>query len=178
MGALNFCSGEHFLTDFAFASCPQAFLYSYRVGSENFSRRKIGHAHDNSADSEHVASVREPNVHAHFIFRFENGQGNQFFSIRDQNTAETSQPQAQPVDDLRAIARALPRGLQRPREKSLVKHGFVEKKANFVASSKLLLTLSKPGFFWAPKTKGGGGTLCPLAKTLLPFSESIQVNFF
>ena len=41
------------------------------------------------------------------------------------------------------------------------------------------LTLSKPGFFWAPKTKGGGGgTLCPLAKTLLPFSESIQVNFF
>ena len=31
-----------------------------------------------------------------FFFRFENGQGNQsFFSILDQNTTETSQPQAQ-----------------------------------------------------------------------------------
>ena len=39
------------------------------------------------------------------------------------------------------------------------------------------LTLSKPGFFWAPKTKGGAHC-APLAKTLLPFSESIQVNFF
>ena len=58
------------------------------------------HAHDNSADSENVAGACEPNVHAHFIFRFENGQGNQgFFSIRDQNTAEASQPQAQPMDD-------------------------------------------------------------------------------
>ena len=65
----------------------------------NFSRRKLGHAHDNSADSENVAGVREPNVHAHFIFRFENGQGNQsFFSTHNQNTAESSQPQAQPTD--------------------------------------------------------------------------------
>ena len=39
------------------------------------------------------------------------------------------------------------------------------------------LTLSKPGFFGAPKTKGGH-IVPPLAKTLLPFSESIQVNFF
>ena len=52
---------------------------SYRVGSANFSRRKLGHAHDNYEDSESVASAREPNVHAHFIFRFENGQGNQSF---------------------------------------------------------------------------------------------------
>ena len=38
-----------------------------------------------------VAGAREPNVHAHFIFRFENGQGTQsFFSICDQNTAEMS----------------------------------------------------------------------------------------
>ena len=43
------------------------------------SRRKIGHAHDNSADSENDAGAREPNVHAHFIIRFENGQGNQSF---------------------------------------------------------------------------------------------------
>ena len=43
----------------------------------NFSRRKIGHAHDNSADSENVAGVREPNVHAYFISRFENSKGNQ-----------------------------------------------------------------------------------------------------
>ena len=49
---------------------------SYRVGSENFLPRKIGHAHDNSADSEDVAGARESNVHAYFTFRFENGQGN------------------------------------------------------------------------------------------------------
>ena len=48
---------------------------SYQVGSVNFSRRKIGHAHDNSVDSENVAGACELNVHAHFIFRFENGQG-------------------------------------------------------------------------------------------------------
>ena len=53
----------------------------YQVGSVNFSRRKIGHAHDNSADSENVAGAREPNVHAHFIFRFENNQGNQSFFL-------------------------------------------------------------------------------------------------
>ena len=64
----------------------------------NFLRRKLGHAHDNSADSENVADAHEPSVHA-FIFRFENGQGNQsLFSTHDQNTAETSQPQAQPMD--------------------------------------------------------------------------------
>ena len=38
------------------------------------------------------------------------------------------------------------------------------------------LTLSKPGFFWAPKTKGGGGgTLCPPSKnpvTLLRIHSS------
>ena len=51
----------------------------YRVGSATFLRRKIGHAHDNSADSENVAGACEPSVYAHFIFRFENGQGNQIF---------------------------------------------------------------------------------------------------
>ena len=83
----------------------------------NFLQGKLGHAHDNSADSENVAGVREPSVHAHFFFRFENGQGNQtLFSTHNQKTAETSQPQAQPTDGLRAIDRAFPRGLQRPRE--------------------------------------------------------------
>ena len=72
---------------------------TYRVGSTNFSRRKIGHVHDNSTDSENVAGAREPSVHVHFIFRFKNGQGNQsIFSTHDQNTAETSEPQAQPTD--------------------------------------------------------------------------------
>ena len=33
------------------------------------------------ADSENVAGAREPNVHMHFIFRFENGQGNQNFFL-------------------------------------------------------------------------------------------------
>ena len=76
-------------------------LLPYRVGSVNFSRQKLGHAHDNSTDSrsENVAGEREPSVHAHFIFRFENGQENQsLFSTHDQNTAETSQPKAQPTD--------------------------------------------------------------------------------
>ena len=73
--------------------------FTYRFGSVNFSRRKLGHAHDNSADSENVAGARQPSVHPHFIFRFENGQGNQsLFSTHDQNTAESSQPQAQPTD--------------------------------------------------------------------------------
>ena len=49
------------------------------LASANFSRQKIGHAHDNSTDSENVAGAREPNVHAHFIFRFENGQGSERF---------------------------------------------------------------------------------------------------
>ena len=84
------------LSDYA---CSFFILKSYRVGSVNFSQLKLGHAHDNSADSENVAGAHEPSVHAHFIFRFENGQGNQsLFSTHDQNTAETSQPQAQPTD--------------------------------------------------------------------------------
>ena len=79
-----------FLSPFPLSFCPRS--SPYRVGSANFSRRKIGHAHDNSADSENVAGAREPSVHAHFIFRFKNGQGNQsFFSTHDQNTAEMSQ---------------------------------------------------------------------------------------
>ena len=57
-------------------------LTPYRVGSTNFSRGKIGHVHDNFADSEYVAGARERNVHEQFIFHFENGQGNQsFYSI-------------------------------------------------------------------------------------------------
>ena len=55
----------------------------------------------NSADSENVAGAPQPNVHAHFIFRFKNGPGNQrFFSSHDQNTAErVNHAQAQPTDD-------------------------------------------------------------------------------
>ena len=42
----------------------------------------------------------EPSMHAHFVFRFENGQGNQsLISIHDQNTAETNQARAPPTDD-------------------------------------------------------------------------------
>ena len=41
------------------------------------------------------------------------------------------------------------------------------------------LTLSRAGFFGAPVGRGGGGgTKCPLVKTLFPFSESTQVKFF
>ena len=43
--------------------------------------------HDDSPGSESVAGASEPNVHVHFIFRFENGQGNNcksFLSVRAQ----------------------------------------------------------------------------------------------
>ena len=53
-------------------------LLPYRVGSANLLPRKIRHAHDNSMDSENVAGACEPNVHAHFAFRFENGRGNKW----------------------------------------------------------------------------------------------------
>ena len=117
------------------------FLLSYRVGSVNFSRPKLGHAHDNSADFENVAGAREPSVHGHVIFRFENGQGNQsLFSTHDQNTAKTSQPQAQPTDGWHTIDRAFPRGLQRPEKLKIgsARLSRKKKKANFVDSRKLL----------------------------------------
>ena len=81
-------------------------------------------------------------MQAHFIFRFEKGPGNQsFFSIHDQNTAETSQPQAQPTDDWRAMSRACPPGLKRPLEKfdSARLSRKKKKQANFVNRRKPLL---------------------------------------
>ena len=41
-----------------------------------------------------------------------------------------------------------------------------------------ILTLSQPGHFQLQKPRGGGGHIVPLANTMLPFSESIQVKFF
>ena len=101
----------------------------------------MGHAHDNFADSENVAGAPQRSVHAHFIFRFENDPGNQsFFSIHDQNTAETSQQQAQPTNDWRAMNRACPRGLKGPLEKfDSARLSRKKKQANFVNRRKLLL---------------------------------------
>ena len=76
----------------------------------------------------------------HFSFRKRSGKS-ELFSIYDQNTAETSQLQAQPTDSWRAIDRAFPETSSGP-GKSLVPHGFVEKKkkeADFVDSRKILL---------------------------------------
>ena len=51
---------------------------------------------------------------AFYFFGFENAQGNNSFcSILAQNTAETSQPQAQLADDWRAIDMVIPQGFQR-----------------------------------------------------------------
>ena len=87
---------------------------AYRVGSANFLRRKIGHAHDNSADSENVAGAHEPSVHAHFIFRFKNGQGNQsVFSTHDQNTAENESTTSSADGRLTRLRQGVPAG-QRP----------------------------------------------------------------
>ena len=113
---------------------------SYRVGSANFSRRKIGHAHDNSADSENAAGAREPSVHAHFIFRFENGQGNQtfFLSITKIQLKRVNRKLSRRTVDAPSTGRV--REASSGPEKSLVPHDLVEKKmANFVDSRKLLL---------------------------------------
>ena len=61
------------LTFAHFSVFPYSVHHIEFSGSANFSRRKIGHAHDNFADSENVTGARQPNVHAHFIFHFENG---------------------------------------------------------------------------------------------------------
>ena len=54
---------------------------SYRVGSANFSQRKIGHAHDNSADSENVAGAPPTECARtfHFSFRKRSGKSELFF---------------------------------------------------------------------------------------------------
>ena len=112
--------------------------HAYRVGSANFLRRKIGHAHDNSADSENVAGAREPSVHAHFIFRFENGQGNQsfFLSMTNIQLKRVNRKLSRRTVDAPSTGRF--REASSGPEKSLVPHGLVEKKANFVDSRKLL----------------------------------------
>ena len=103
----------------------------------NFSQWKVGHTHDISADSQNCAGVREPSMHTHFIFRFENGQGNQsLISIHDQNTAETSQHKLR-RRTIDAIDRACPQGLQRLWEK-FGAAWLSRKKANFVDRRKLL----------------------------------------
>ena len=53
---------------------------SYRVGSVSFLRRKLGHAHDNSAESENVAGARTECACAlHFSFRKRSGKSELIF---------------------------------------------------------------------------------------------------
>ena len=94
----------------------------------NFSRRKIGHAHDNFADSENVAGAREPSVHAHFIFRFENGQGNQscFLSMTKIQLKRVNRKLGRRMVGAPLTGRF--RDASDGPEKSLVPHGLVEKK--------------------------------------------------
>ena len=103
---------------------------SYGVGSMNFSRRKIGHAHDNSAASENVAGAREPSVHAHFIFRFENGQGNQRFVLpmTKIQLKQVNHKLSQRTVDAPLTGRF--REESSGPERSLLQHGLVEKKKN------------------------------------------------
>ena len=110
--------------------------FSYRVGSANFSRRKIGHAHDNSADSENVAGAREPSVDAHFIFHLENGQGNQsfFLSTTKKKLKRVNRKLSQRTVDTPSTGRFCE--ASGGPEKSLV---LKKEKANFVDSRKLLL---------------------------------------
>ena len=103
-------------------------FWTHRVRSANFSRRKIGHAHDNSADSENVAGACEPNVHAHFIFRFENGQGNQsrFLSMTKIQLKRVNHKLSRRTIDVPSTGRA--REASSGPKKSLVQHGLVEKR--------------------------------------------------
>ena len=100
---------------------------SCRVGSANFSRRKIVHAHDYSAASENVAGAREQSVHAHFIFRFKNGQGNRsfFLSMTKIQMKRVNCKLSRPTVDAPSTGRF--REASSGPEKSLVPHGLVEK---------------------------------------------------
>ena len=113
----------------------------YRVGPANFSRRKIGHAHDNSADSENVAGAPLPNVHAHFIFRFENGPGNQafFLSMTKIQLKRVNHKLSQRTIGAPWTGR-VPEASSGP-QKSLIQHGLVKKKkkANSMNRRKFLL---------------------------------------
>ena len=138
--AIGTCQG---ISQFARLCVPISFFpigFQRRVGSANFSCRKIGHPHDNSADCENVAGENEPNVHAHSIFRFENSQGNNSFFL--------SMPKTQLKQVNHKLSR---RTIDAPStwqfceassspEKSLVQHSLVEKKnpTNFVDRRKLL----------------------------------------
>ena len=100
--------------------------HTYRVGSVNFSRRKIGHAHDNSADSENVAGGREPNVHAQFIFLFQNGQGNQSFFLSMTKTQLKRVNHKLSRRTIDAPSTGCTRVASSGPEKSLVQHCLVE----------------------------------------------------
>ena len=100
----------------------------YRVGSANFSQQKIGHAHDNSADSENVAGAPRPNVHAHFIFRFENGPGNQSFFL---STTKIQLKRVNHKLSRRTIDAPWTGRVHEASsgpQKNLIQHGLVEKK--------------------------------------------------
>ena len=115
---------------------------AYRVVSANFSRRMTGHAHDNSADSENVAGAYELSVHARFIFRFENGQGNQSFFLPMTKTQLKRVNHKLGRRTVGAPSTGRFRDASSGPEKSFVQHGLVRKKrktrAHFVGSRKLL----------------------------------------
>ena len=55
-----------------------------RKGTRTVTPRRTG-----DANSENVAGLREPNVHMHFIFRFEDGQGSKSFLSEPNDLADT-----------------------------------------------------------------------------------------
>ena len=101
---------------------------AYRVGSANFSQRKIGHVHDNSADSGNVAGVPQRSVHAHFIFRFEKGLGNQscFLSTTKMQLKRVNHKLSRRTIGAPWAGRV--RQASSGPSKSLIQHGLVGKK--------------------------------------------------
>ena len=104
------------------------FVLLYRVGSENLSRRKIGHAHDNFADSEHVAGECEPNVHApfNFLFRKRSGKSDLFLSMTKIQLKRVNHNPSRRTIDAPSTVRF--HKASSGSEKRLVQHGLVEKR--------------------------------------------------
>ena len=101
--------------------------------------------HDNSVDSENVdsenvAGAREPSVHAHFFFVSKTVREIKafFLPMTKIQLKRVNNKLSQRTVDAPLTGRA--REAYNGPEKSLVQHGLVEKKANFVDSGKLLLT--------------------------------------
>ena len=119
------------------------YLVSYRVGSANFSQRKIGHAHDNSANSENVAGAPPTECARafHLLFRKRSGKSELFFYPRPKyswNESTTSSVDGRLTRYGQGLS-ARPQAALRKVLFSTAKSKKRKKQANVVNRRKLLL---------------------------------------